>query len=236
MKSCGVVGLLWTIQLSLRWQNWTGQAPTNEVEPMKSSSSMTPASPVGRSRWHLLLAVPLALLMVLGAPYLATAAFTATTSATLSVGTYKIPAPTAMMTGTPSCTNNKGAKVGPLPSASWSAVDRATGYIVTLTCAWRSAVPDNDPWREQLCRDHLRPGRQRQRQRQRERYLYAQHQGDHQLVGRRPAGQNVHLLITAHPPTPPRLDPTAPESGRTAADPAGAPGSQRRNGRGSRQR
>lgn len=100
---------------------------------MKSTSSMTPASPVGRSRWHLLLAVPLALLMVLGAPYLATAAFTATTSATLTVGTYKIPAPTAVTTGTRTCTNNQGVKGASIPVTSWSAVDRATGYVVTLT-------------------------------------------------------------------------------------------------------
>lgn len=100
---------------------------------MKPSSSTRPASPARRSRWHLLLAVPLALVIVLGAPYLATAAFTATTSATLSVGTYKVPAPAAMTTGTHSCTNNKGVKGATIAVSSWSAVDRATGYVVTLT-------------------------------------------------------------------------------------------------------
>ncbi len=71
--------------------------------------------------------------MVLGAPYLATAAFTATTTATLSVGTYKIPAPTSMTTGTHSCTNNQGVKGATIAVTSWSAVDRATGYVLTLT-------------------------------------------------------------------------------------------------------
>lgn len=71
--------------------------------------------------------------MMLSGPYLALAAFTATTSATLSVGTYRIPAPSVVTTGERTCTNDKGVKGATIPVTSWSTVARATGYVVTLT-------------------------------------------------------------------------------------------------------
>lgn len=90
------------------------------------------ASPVRRERLRRLFAVPVALALVLGAPGLAYAAFTAGTNASLSVGTYTIPAP-ASVNGTLQCTNDRGQKGASITFTSVSAVDRATGYTATLT-------------------------------------------------------------------------------------------------------
>jgi hypothetical protein len=77
-----------------------------------------------------LLAVPVAVALVLGAPGLAYATFTARTTAALSVGTYKVPAP-ASINGTLQCTSTgKGATI---TFTSFGLVDRATSYAATLT-------------------------------------------------------------------------------------------------------
>ena len=87
-------------------------------------------SPAGLSHWRRLLAAPIAVALVLGAPGLAYAAFTARTTASLSVGTYKIPAP-ATVNGTLRCTDTgKGATI---TFTGFGLVDRATSYEATLT-------------------------------------------------------------------------------------------------------
>jgi hypothetical protein len=93
-----------------------------------------PAAPRVFPAWLLrlrgLLAVPVAVALVLGAPGLAYGAFTArTTTASLSVGTYKIPAP-ASIDGTLHCTDTgKGATI---TFTAFGLVDRATSYVATL--------------------------------------------------------------------------------------------------------
>ena len=79
-----------------------------------------------------LLAVPVAVALVLGAPGLAYAAFTAKTTAALTVGTYKIPAP-ASINGTLRCTNAGGQRGAVITFDDFDEVDRATGYAATLT-------------------------------------------------------------------------------------------------------
>lgn len=79
-----------------------------------------------------LLAVPVAVALVLGAPGLAYAAFTAKTTAALTVGTYKVPAP-ASINGTLRCTNAGGQRGAVITFDDFDEVDRATGYTVTLT-------------------------------------------------------------------------------------------------------
>lgn len=79
-----------------------------------------------------LLAVPVAVALLLGAPGLAYATFTARTAAALSVGTYKVPAP-ASINGTLVCTTVLGKKGAAITFTGFAAVDRATGYTATLT-------------------------------------------------------------------------------------------------------
>ncbi|SKB89351.1 hypothetical protein SAMN05660473_02910 [Arthrobacter sp. 49Tsu3.1M3] len=79
-----------------------------------------------------LLAVPLAVAVVLGAPGLAYAAFTARTTAALDVGTYTVPAPTSI-NGTLECTTIQGKKGAVISFTGFAAVARATGYTATLT-------------------------------------------------------------------------------------------------------
>lgn len=94
----------------------------------------TPAAPRVFPAWLVrlrgLLAIPLAVALVLGAPGLALAAFTAKTTASLSVGTYQIPAP-ATATGSRTC------KTGPrsitITITSFAPVSRATSYLATVT-------------------------------------------------------------------------------------------------------
>ena len=77
-----------------------------------------------------LLAVPAAVALVLGAPGLANATFTAKTGGSLAVGTYSIPAP-ATASGNRTCNNNpRGVTIS---ITSFAAVSRATSYIATLT-------------------------------------------------------------------------------------------------------
>ena len=99
----------------------------NLAQPSAAASRVSPARLTHRRG---LLAVPLAVALVLGAPGLAFAAFTAKTAASLSVGTYKIPAP-ASLSGTLRCTNTgKGATI---TVKGFGLVDRATSYVATLT-------------------------------------------------------------------------------------------------------
>jgi hypothetical protein len=96
----------------------------------------TPAAPRASTAWLVrlrgLLAVPLAGALVLGAPGLAYATFTARTTAAVSVGTYKIPAP-ASISGNLECTRTgKGATI---TITDFGLVDRATKYTATLTLA-----------------------------------------------------------------------------------------------------
>ena len=79
-----------------------------------------------------LLAVALAVAVVLGAPGLAYAAFTARTTAALDVGTYTVPAPTSI-NGTLECTTIQGKKGAVISFTGFAAVARATGYTATLT-------------------------------------------------------------------------------------------------------
>ena len=79
-----------------------------------------------------LLAVPVAVALVLGAPGLAFAAFTAKTTAALTVGTYKVPAP-ASINGTLECTSIQGKKGASISFTSFATVDRATGYTAIIS-------------------------------------------------------------------------------------------------------
>lgn len=81
-------------------------------------------------RLRRLLAVPVAAALVLGAPGLAYATFTARATAALNVGTYKVPAP-ASVNGTLQCT--KAGKGATITFTGFGLVDRATGYVATLT-------------------------------------------------------------------------------------------------------
>lgn len=87
-----------------------------------------PACPV---RLRGLMAVPVAVALVLGAPAFAHAAFTARTTAAASVGTYKIPAP-ASINGTLQCKPGKGASRATITFTDFAEVDRATGYTASL--------------------------------------------------------------------------------------------------------
>ena len=79
-----------------------------------------------------LLALPVAVALVLGAPGLAYATFTARTTAALSVGTYKVPAP-ASIGGTLQCATDQGRKGASIDFTGFTAVARATGYTATIT-------------------------------------------------------------------------------------------------------
>ncbi|GIU56618.1 hypothetical protein [Arthrobacter sp. NicSoilC12] len=83
-------------------------------------------------RLRRLLAVPVAAALVLGAPGLAYATFTARTTAALNVGTYTVPAP-ASIGGTLVCTTDQGKKGAAISFTGFAAVSRATGYTATLT-------------------------------------------------------------------------------------------------------
>ena len=96
----------------------------------------TPAVPRGLPAWLLrlrgLLAVPIAVALVLGAPGLAYATFTARTTAAVSVGTYKVPAP-ASINGNLACRPGNVARGAIITFTEFAEVDRATGYTATLT-------------------------------------------------------------------------------------------------------
>ena len=96
----------------------------------------TPAAPWVSTAWLVrlrgLLAVPIAAALVLAAPGLAYATFTARTTAAVSVGTYKIPAP-ASISGALECT--KQGRGGTITITDFGLVDRATKYTATLTLA-----------------------------------------------------------------------------------------------------
>ncbi|MFF2245973.1 hypothetical protein ACFVTM_17535 [Arthrobacter sp. NPDC058130] len=100
----------------------------NVPQPTPAASRVKPA---WLTRLRGLLAVPVAVALVLGAPGLAFAAFTAKTTASLSVGTYKVPAP-ASINGTLQC-NAHGQKSAAITFTDFADVDRATGYTATLT-------------------------------------------------------------------------------------------------------
>ncbi|RKR12681.1 hypothetical protein [Arthrobacter oryzae] len=101
----------------------------NLAKPFAAASRVSPARLVHRRG---LLAIPLAVGLVLGAPGLALAAFTARTTASLNVGTYTVPAP-ASINGTLVCTTIQGKKGASISFTGFAAVDRATGYTATLS-------------------------------------------------------------------------------------------------------
>jgi hypothetical protein len=76
------------------------------------------------------LAVLVALALMLGVPSLAYASFTSRTTATVSAGTYKIPAP-ASINGTLQCLTN-GQAGATIKFTEFAKVARATGYTATL--------------------------------------------------------------------------------------------------------
>lgn len=102
---------------------------------MTVPQSATVASPV-KAPWLVrlrgLLAVPVAMALLLGAPGLAYAAFTASTAAALTVGTYKVPAP-ASISGRLECTSIQGKKGASISFTSFATVDRATGYTAVIS-------------------------------------------------------------------------------------------------------
>jgi hypothetical protein len=99
----------------------------------KATSAALRTSPAWLVRLRGLVAVPVAVALVLGAPGLAYAAFTAQATAAVSVGTYKIPAP-ASINGTLQCTTTRGGQKGAsITFTDISDVDRATGYTATIT-------------------------------------------------------------------------------------------------------
>lgn len=100
----------------------------------KPSPPALRVSSVWLARLRALLAVPVAVVLVLCAPELAQAAFTAKTAATMSVGTYKVPAP-ASINGTLQCVKDGGQKGASIRFTDFADVARATGYTATLTSA-----------------------------------------------------------------------------------------------------
>ena len=82
-------------------------------------------------RLRRLLAVPVAVSLVLGAPGLAYATYTAKTGGSLAVGTYSIPAP-ATATGSRTC-NNGNPKGITINITSFAPVSKATSYTATVT-------------------------------------------------------------------------------------------------------
>lgn len=81
-------------------------------------------------RIRMLVQLVVAVVVLTWVPTIAQAAFSDAARADLSVGTYAIPAP-AGVTGTFSCTSTKLSMTVTL--TDFGAVDRATGYTVTLT-------------------------------------------------------------------------------------------------------
>ena len=102
------------------------------VNLAKHSAASLQVSPAGLAHRTGLLAVPLAVALVLGAPGLAYGAFTARITAALNVGTYTVPAP-ASIGGTLECTTDQGKKGAAISFTGFAAVGRATGYTATLT-------------------------------------------------------------------------------------------------------
>jgi len=105
----------------------TESAPVN-VALASPSAPKVSAAYAARLRGPLALIVALAL--VLGVPGLAYAAFTSGTTAAVSVGTYKIPAP-ASINGTLQCMTN-GQTGAAIKFTEFGKVARATGYTATL--------------------------------------------------------------------------------------------------------
>lgn len=101
----------------------------NATQPTSATAPRLPR--VWRLRLRRLLAVPAAVALVLGAPGLAYATFTAKTGGSLVVGTYAVPAP-ATATGTPTC-NNGNLKGITINITSFTAVLRATSYTAKVT-------------------------------------------------------------------------------------------------------
>ena len=96
----------------------------------------TPAAGRVPSGFLLRLRGPVAFLgavaLLLGAPGLAYATFTARTTASVDVGTYKIPAP-ASIDGTLECTTNLTGQTGAtMRYSDFAQVERATAYSGTL--------------------------------------------------------------------------------------------------------
>ncbi|WP_264356285.1 hypothetical protein [Pseudarthrobacter sp. MM222] len=111
------------------------RTPRQKVHPVidaKATPAAPRVSPAWLARLRGLLAVPVAVALVLGAPGLAYATFTARTTAAVSVGTYKVPAP-ASISGTLECRTGNGAKGAIITFTDFAEVDRATGYTATLT-------------------------------------------------------------------------------------------------------
>lgn len=102
------------------------------VNLAKRSAAAPRVSPAWLAHRSGLLAVPVAVALLLGAPGLAYATFTARTTAALNVGTYKVPAP-ASINGTLVCATVQGKKGAAISFTGFAAVDRATGYTATLT-------------------------------------------------------------------------------------------------------
>ena len=98
----------------------------------KPSAAAPRVSPAGLAHWRRLLAAPIAVALVLGAPGLAYATFTARTAASLSVGTYRVPAPPSV-TASMECTKDTGQKGASITFSDIGDVDRATEYTATFT-------------------------------------------------------------------------------------------------------
>jgi hypothetical protein len=82
-------------------------------------------------RWRGPLAVLIAVALVLGVPSLAYATFTAKTTAAVTAGTYKVPAP-ASFNGSLVCTKSGDLTGATLTIKEFGKVDRATGYTGML--------------------------------------------------------------------------------------------------------
>lgn len=100
------------------------------VAQSSTASAAPRVSPVWLVRLRGLLVVPVAVALILGAPGLANATFTAKTGGSLSVGTYSIPAP-ATATGTGTCNNSPRSIT--ISITSFAPVSRATSYLATVT-------------------------------------------------------------------------------------------------------
>ena len=95
----------------------------NVAQPT-SAATAPRVSPGWLVRLRRLVAVPVAVALILGAPGLAYATFTAKTGGSLAVGTYSIPAP-ASATGNRTC-NNGNSKGITINITSFAAVSKAT--------------------------------------------------------------------------------------------------------------
>ncbi|WP_247827529.1 hypothetical protein [Arthrobacter antioxidans] len=93
-------------------------------------SKHRPPRPLGRVRF--LVGVLVAVVVPMGAPTVAQAAFFDAAVAPMSVGTYKIPAP-AGITGTRSCSDSN--RPMDITIDDFGAVPRASSYVVTLTAS-----------------------------------------------------------------------------------------------------